>query len=62
MKFLIGVIEWVRLVPKGTATITEDLLNANDALFVGGSTGILTPMFLCVLQKDSVYRKIDFCA
>ncbi|KAF1975828.1 hypothetical protein BU23DRAFT_632710 [Bimuria novae-zelandiae CBS 107.79] len=54
MRPLIKVLEWVGIAPRGTATITEDLLIANDALVAGGREEIFTPMFLMITKKPSL--------
>jgi sterol 24-C-methyltransferase len=51
MRVLIRGLEWMGVAPKGTCTITEDLLIGNDALVAAGEAGIFTPMFLMVAKK-----------
>ena len=46
-------MEKLRLVPKGTHSIGNDLATAADALIKGGQTKLFTPMALWVCTKVS---------
>ncbi|KAF2470516.1 S-adenosyl-L-methionine-dependent methyltransferase [Lindgomyces ingoldianus] len=51
VRLLVRGLEFVRYAPKGTAKITEELIIAGDALVLGGTSGVFTPMYLMVGKK-----------
>lgn len=52
VKCLIRVLEFVRVAPKGTLRITNELITACDGLVAGGKQGLFTPMYLMVGKKE----------
>lgn len=53
VRALVAILEFVRVAPKGTARITEELISGADALILGGKKGVFTPMLLMVGKKAS---------
>jgi sterol 24-C-methyltransferase len=51
VRFLVRALELVRVAPKGTTKITEELIISGDSLVAGGKGGLFTPMYLMVGQK-----------
>jgi hypothetical protein len=41
MRVSIQALEWVGIAPKGTCTVTEELLIGNDAFAAGGEKGYI---------------------
>lgn len=49
--FVLGVLERLRLAPKGTRAVSSILNEGADALIEGGETGIFTPIYYFRVQK-----------
>ncbi len=48
---LVRVLEWTRIAPRGSTTVSSFLNVGADALVRGGETGIFTPMFFFHARK-----------
>ncbi|PBK97533.1 delta-sterol C-methyltransferase [Armillaria gallica] len=47
------LLEFLRIIPKGTWEVCEELKVAGDALVKGGQTKLFTPMYLAICRKPN---------
>ena len=48
---MVSVLEWAHIAPKGTAEVSQILMDTADQLVLGGQKEIFTPMWLVVGRK-----------
>ncbi|KAF9012971.1 delta-sterol C-methyltransferase [Hymenopellis radicata] len=49
----LSLLEFLRIIPKGTKAVCDELKVAGDALTKGGQTKLFTPMYLAICRKPS---------
>jgi len=50
---MLGVLETIRLAPRGAVKVHRTLCKGADSLAAAGAEGIFSPMYLLVLRKPS---------
>jgi sterol 24-C-methyltransferase len=51
VRLLVRTLEFLKIAPKGTTRITEELIIAGDSVVAGGKNAIFTPMYLMLGRK-----------